>query len=463
MKNSIIKTLSVLLLALLLFFHIQCDRFVEIAEPTDQISQTTVFKDKATALAAMADVYANLRSNSVLDGNTQGVHFLTDIYTDELATMSNLPGGFRSFYDLQVMASNSSVDQLWVSSYRNIYAVNNILEGVARSGDHLDEPTRNILNGESKTIRALLHLYLMQIFGEIPYVESTDYQINQRISKNTVPQLYEKITEDLHAAELLLTEQYPNSGRTRLNKSAVQLLLARTYLSKGDFARARDYAQLVIGKPAYQVESELNKVFLKGAKSTIWQFAPIEAGANTIEAGTFIILDTPPPYGYLSAQLVNSFEPNDGRVVQWIGSVTGDGVTYHFPYKYKKFEITPVSEEYSIVLRIEEAILISAEAENQLGNTNGALQKLKIIRTRAGLTTPTNASAQEVKNLIIAEKRHEFFTEGGHRFFDLKRWGLLETVMASTKPSWQNYMKNWPLPQRELLINPNLNPQNNGY
>ena len=137
--------------------------------------------------------------------------------------------------------------------------------------------------------------------------------------------------------------------------------------------------------------------------------------------------------------------------------------TYFYPFKYKQYAKTPASLEYSVMLRVEEAYLIAAEAENRLGNTAAALQNLSSIRSRAGLTTPAAATQSVIQNLIIQEKRHEFFTEGGHRFLDLKRWNLLETTLQPIKPQWQTFMKNWPLPQRELLVNSNLKPQNDGY
>lgn len=442
---------------------LKCERFVEVPEPTDQISQTTVFKDKATALAALADLYANLRSSSLLDGSLTGANFLTGAYSDELATVSAQSGDFRSFYNLSLLSTNSNIDQLWTSSYRNIYAANNILEGAALSGNALDETTKNNLIGESLALRALIHLYLSQLFGEIPYVETTDYQINKNIAKSKLPKINANITRDLLQAESLLTDDYPAPDRTRLNKSAVQLLLARVYLLQGNNALARDYANKTLNNTAYPMESSLDKVFLKGASSTIWQFAPVEDGANTLEGQNFIILNTPPPNAILSSNFINSFESGDLRFNHWINSISDGTETYYFPFKYKQYSLTPVSLEYSVILRIEEAYLISAEAENNLGNTNAALQKITPIRTRAGLATPASASTQQVKDLIIRERRHELFTEGAHRFFDLKRWNLLDTTMPVVKPNWQAYMQNWPLPQREILANQNLNPQNNGY
>ena len=153
------------LISTVLFLLVHCERFVEVDYPTNQISQFTVFKDKSTALSALADVYANLRSNSLLSGNISGVTFLTGCYTDELQTNSTQQNGIKAFYDLTVQSTTPAVDDIWISAYRNIYAVNNIIDGVARSGAYLDESTRNTLTGEALAIRALLHLYLAGLYG----------------------------------------------------------------------------------------------------------------------------------------------------------------------------------------------------------------------------------------------------------------------------------------------------------
>ncbi len=454
---------SPVLMGTLSFLFVQCQRFVEVDYPTNQISQVTVFKDRTTALSALANVYANLRSNSLLAGNISGVPFLTGCYTDELQTNSTQQNGMKAFYDLTLLSTTPAVDDIWVSSYRNIYAVNNIIEGVARSGVYLDEATRNTLTGEALAIRALLHLYLSGLYEEVPYVETTEYKVNQTISKNSLSQIYSKLQSDLLQAENLLSDTYPATERTRINKTAARLLLARVFIYHQQWEKARQYANLVIANPTNSLETSLPNVFLKGAKSTIWQFAPVEMGSNTLEGQTYIIRDTPPPYAFLSTGLLSSFETGDLRLSEWTKSIVAGTDTYFYPFKYKQYAKTPASLEYSVMLRVEEAYLIAAEAENRLGNTAAALQNLSSIRSRAGLTTPAAATQSVIQNLIIQEKRHEFFTEGGHRFLDLKRWNLLETTLQPIKPQWQTFMKNWPLPQRELLVNSNLKPQNDGY
>lgn len=64
---------------------------------------------------------------------------------------------------------------------------------------------------------------------------------------------------------------------------------------------------------------------------------------------------------------------------------------------------------------------------------------------------------------LMKERKFELFTEFGHRFYDLKQHNLLDDVMLSKKPAWKSDFKLLPLPEKELLINPNLNPQNHGY
>lgn len=61
------------------------------------------------------------------------------------------------------------------------------------------------------------------------------------------------------------------------------------------------------------------------------------------------------------------------------------------------------------------------------------------------------------------ERRVELFAEGGHRFIDLKRSGRLDQVLSGLKPAWNTEDRNLPLPENELLLNPNLLPQNPGY
>ena len=119
--------------------------------------------------------------------------------------------------------------------------------------------------------------------------------------------------------------------------------------------------------------------------------------------------------------------------------------------------------EYSIVLRLAELYLIRAETFTHLGDLETAKTDLNKIRNTAGLPDTTASTQQEVLEAILQERRVELFTEFGHRFFDLKRFGKLDEVLGAVKNGWNSNDSLFPIPESELMLNPNLSPQNPGY
>ena len=86
-----------------------------------------------------------------------------------------------------------------------------------------------------------------------------------------------------------------------------------------------------------------------------------------------------------------------------------------------------------------------------------------MIRNLAGLPNTTADTQEALVAAIVRERRVEFFTEYGHRFFDLKRNNVLDTVLTETKIGWNTTDRLLPIPDAELSLNPNLAPQNPGY
>ena len=107
--------------------------------------------------------------------------------------------------------------------------------------------------------------------------------------------------------------------------------------------------------------------------------------------------------------------------------------------------------------------LIRAEARARLGELTNAKTDLDAVRSLAGLAATTAATQQDLLTAILNERRVELFTEFGHRFFDLKRFGQLDNTLPVLKPDWSTNEALLPLPESELLLNPNLAPQNPGY
>jgi hypothetical protein len=453
---------------------IGCERFVEISSPKDQIINSQLFNNDETVSAAVRGIYARMiSSNGFASGGTNSVSLLAGRSSDDFVNQNQTI--FRiQFSENSLQPDNSILKSgLWQEIYQYIYTSNSILEGINAS-ENISNSTRNQLNGEAKFIRAFCHFYLCNLFGSIPLVTSTDYRVNNVISRSSIELVYEQIIKDLTEAKSELNDNYPTSERVRPNKYVVTALLARVYLYRKEWEKAEKSATELISNTSMFELTNLDKVFLKNSKEAILQFMPPPTFAqNTYEGKTFILTAAPgvSTEVTLSSDLLNSFDPNDLRLSQWIGTFS----SWRFPYKYKiKTGNNPLNE-YSMVFRLAEQYLIRAEARiNQDNKIPLGIADLNIIRKRARPSVTTAQpnplpdyllSMNKVDALLAVEneRRWELFSEWGHRWLDLKRTNRADIVLKPVKGiNWEITDVLYPIPSSERLNNNNLT-QNDGY
>lgn len=441
-----------------------CESLVEVELPNTQVAGETVFANTNTATAALTNIYSEIRENNLISGSVR-ISDLFGLYADELDLFATFRTDLLEFYNHTIVPRNITVSSIWNNSYGLIFASNSVIDGLKNSVA-IPQEEKDQLIGEALFLRAFLHFYLVNLFGDIPYISTTDFQENTKASKMTVADAYQKIIIDLSEAKELLSDSYISLERTRPNRGTVSALLSRVYLYMEDWEKAEMESTSIINNTnLYVWENDLGKVFLRESTSTIWQFKPNAEGENTEEAPIFIFVTGPPPLIALTSSLINAFEPTDMRRNQWIGDVSdSDGTdTWYHAFKYKEQSNTPTSLEYTILFRLGEQYLIRAEARAQLGDITGAQEDLNAIRNRAGLGDTSAATTSDLLDAILQERQVELFTEFGHRWFDLKRTGRASEILAPLKPGWQDTDILLPIPETELLINPNLLPQNPGY
>lgn len=117
-------------------------------------------------------------------------------------------------------------------------------------------------------------------------------------------------------------------------------------------------------------------------------------------------------------------------VVPWNATMTGYYL-YKFidPYKSVNLRTEDKSTNPWIYFRYGEILLNYAEAKFELGDEDVARKYVNLVRARVNMP-PVNASGIDLRNKIRHERRIELAFEG-HRFFDVRRWEILEEV--STK------------------------------
>lgn len=458
MKKKIIKLMGSICIMLSVC---ACDDFLEVGVPKDQLDNDKVFHDGKTATAAVVNVYSMLRNNGFLSGNREGVGYLMGCYTDELKVVNTQDVNYRFFYNGTVLSTNAAVKNLWNYTYQQIYAVNNILEGLDTSGT-LSNELEQQLKGEALAIRGILHFYLTMTYGDVPYITTTNYNTNRQIAKLSSIKVLDNAVQDLKTAVSLLSENYISAERVRINKNTAQALLARVLLYRGDWVPAIEYAQAVLDNGNYKLE-DIDKVFLKESKSALWQLKPDTPGKNTLEGTAYSFTAVPAKESVVSEALYNSFDADDLRKSLWFKSVGAGNSDNIHAYKYKQRGATgTTSLEYSVVVRLEEVYLIMAECAAYAGDWEKCSKMLNLLRQRSGLTPVQLTDEETAVEAVLQERKKELFCEFGHRFYDLKRRGKLN-VLLEVKPFWSSHFEKLPLPETELQLNPNLLPQNNGY
>lgn len=174
------------------------------------------------------------------------------------------------------------------------------------------------------------------------------------------------------------------------------------------------------------------------------------------------------------------------------GSGTADAIGYaetttntgfnHKKYLNKEDLADPANSGINtIFMRYAEILLIYAEAKIEVNQIDqSVLDAINLIRQRPDVNMPpiTSISSQDVMREILRNERMVEFAFEGLRFFDIRRWRIAEDVMpgilygmtyADNSGQLQTisnplflrvFDKNkhylWPIPYREITLNPNL-------
>jgi len=441
-----------------IFYINGCKKFVDVGSPKTQVITSTVYTDDATATSAIRGIYSKMMENNNIINYSFTLY--SGLSADEFANYSTFSYQIE-FVNNALTPPNSEINTLWSSAYQFIYYSNAVIEGLANSKG-VTTVTKNQLLGEAKFIRALCYFYLVNLWGDVPLITTSDYRINSVASRTPLSQVYQQIINDLKDAQSLLPASYPTSGRVRPNKYSVTALLARAYLYTGDWVNADAQASSVINNSVvYILQNNLNSVFLANSREAIWQLIPVIPEFNTQEGNAFILINAPINVA-LSNELLTSFELGDNRRTNWIHDTVISAQSYSYPFKYKVKNGSTITENL-MILRLAEQYLIRAEARARQNNIAGSQADINMIRNRAGLS---NTIANDQPSLLLAidkERRNEFFTEFGHRWLDLKRTNKANGLLQSIKGSnWQSTDVLYPIPQSDINNNPNLT-QNNGY
>ena len=132
-------------------------------------------------------------------------------------------------------------------------------------------------------------------------------------------------------------------------------------------------------------------------------------------------------------------------------------------------EYTRTPYEFPLI-RLADVLLMLAEAYNETGRQDLAVAEVNKVRARAGMPDIPEGDHDETARRIRRERAFELAGEG-QRYWDLRRWGLLEASVKDARDIFGDLMYTrtyqprhelWPIPLVEMDRNPNLT-QNPGW
>ena len=446
------RILSILTIGVSALFFTACDKLLDL-EPYQSISEELSLESDANVKSVLKGAYAQFDDPSIYGGCLLRNSELLGA-EDECMWVGTYSGP-RQIYNKQMNSSNEDATAQWIDSYQVVNIANNVLSALAV----VDEADRDRVEGEALFLRSLMFFDLVRYFAQqyqtgsaatqlgIPIVLTPTRGIDENsfVSRNSVEEVYNQVIADLIAAASKLPEEnevYATSG-------AATALLARVYLQKGDYAKARNAASTVIESEIYELQPSYADVFNNDDNTSEDIFATQITSQDRFSAMTeyFSI----PEYGGRDGDIeileghLNLYSPSDERLDLFF---LGNGGMRSGKW----------NNLYGVVnlIRLPEMYLIRAESNVRLGTTIGAtpLNDYNTVHERAGLTAATTVTLED----ILYERRLEFSYEG-FRIHDQRR--LQENV--GTLP-YNDPKLVFPIPFRETEANPNLKSQQNpGY
>jgi hypothetical protein len=478
-----------------------CASFLE-ETPTDRLVVDNFYSSQKDAEAAVSAAYQQLGSiyNRLM-------YNLAELPTDVMKNGLGMPNTYLQDLEyLRFNASNTFVADMWNNNFAGIMKANAAINNIPRIA--MDAAIQERLIAEAKFLRALYYFNLVRFFGDVPLVtklESISDALGPRIPRE---QIYGQIIGDLSEAEAILPVRsaYAAADEGRATKGAAKILLGKVYVTKGDFEVAKNKLAEVVeheGDYGYDLHEDYGANWKPETEAGVEAVFYIEfkkpplpsngemsmAGPKYSVPGGSIGVSGSNEADIPTQELWDAFELNDNRRdvnlrKKFTNMDTNTEVESSIPL-FGKYWIDGIkaSNQCDInmhILRYADALLLYAEALNEVDKPEEAHAVLNRVRVRAFGDASGNFSGlskNDFRAKILDERRLEFPIEG-HRWFDLVRTrtfiqrmkehstyeaGVAEPNKTQLAQNIKDYMILMPIPQREIDLRPGELWQNTGW
>ncbi|ASV31037.1 RagB/SusD family nutrient uptake outer membrane protein [Maribacter cobaltidurans] len=466
------------------FVVLSCSKdFLEIP-PISSVTVDNLYATDKDYQDAVTGCYAALRSSY------DNMFVYGDIRSDDAWHALGNNAQMNAINNFSERSSEPLFESTWRDYFSVVFRANVLLQKIEEADSEPVENKDQYIS-EAKFLRALAYFDLVRIYGDVPMITSA-ISIEESYSKGRISfdRIYEEIIiPDLLDAEIGLPVTYTGSDIGRATRGAAKALLGKVYLTRKDFPKAEVKLQEVttLGyallpnyndlfdytKDEHHSEYIFDIEYLNGGQGLGSRFTNsfVPKSPQNHADNFFGIKGGVGEFNTPTFDLFYAFEEIDPRRTITVDSVyyDNDGIPHKFIQiaTFTQKYITPVASLNDSpanwkVLRYADVLLMYAEALNENGKTDQALEYLNQVRTRVELAGYSGLTQDETRNKIYDERRFELGMEG-HRWFDLVRTGRALEVLSST--GMKAYNTVFPIPLREVQVmnDPSVFPQNPGY
>ena len=444
------------------------ESFLELS-PESSITDGTFFKEESHFEQALVGAYAGLRGIK----GSRSAYVMGEMRSDNTFYEYNSTDRGVQYINMELSdgflddASSNVTNEMYNNAYSVISRTNSILTNIPNV--ELTPAVADRIAGEAKFIRAVAYFDLVRFYGGVPlYLDLVKGVEDAYLQRSTVEQVYAAIEADLtDAIAKLANPAFPQVGKA--NKGAAKMLLGDVYLTQKKYALAE--AQLKdIMTMGYDLLPDYASVFALGNKNSkesifevqyqqgnqgqnsnlVYAFLPITDNA-TMLTGTVGRVSAG-GWNVPTQEMIDTYEAGDVRLPSSISVIEGTGPvgalvidavkspvgykpvagkrSYYFINKYlHPHSLINNTDDNMPVYRFSEALLSLAEAMNEQDKGAGALEFLNRVRKRAGLAAVTVTAKDQLREIIIHERRVELAFEN-KRWFDLVRTNKAIDVMT---------------------------------
>ena len=413
-----------------------------------------------------------------------GYYSITDDACADLLKANNPAANTNLFvFGSTPITSASNLFDNWNNRHSWQLTCCRALEGLEKHRENFTEEVAKRAEAEVRFFRAVANFDLAKRYGASFILYKQLPELGQKEHARCTPdECWDFIAEDLDfAAKNLPLRGTVEAGK--LTSGAAYGMKARAMLYAERWKDASD-AAAELKKQGYELYEDYGKLFLnRRAKLVANNESVIEFGYvyETLDY-SFDYLNCPPSdggYAEISPTetLVSAYQMADGKEFDWNnpemaanpyegreprfyasilyngcqwkgetlytyeGSVDGYGLgggTTCTGYYMRKLFDPEISKSQMrrtdltfYYMRYAEVLLIYAEAMAMQDKLTEALEALNEVRDRVDLPAVSASTKTEFMKLLRHERMVELAFEG-HRFWDLRRWGLATTVLNGT-------------------------------